>query len=218
MKTLILPQPDLVRSIFLLKIYSLLIISPQKIDRTGFIIMQWKTSEWRLKTDSYFSDCTSETPSGSCFERAVVDWKLPSPQQKPPVFPSTKALHSTVSQVLSPSGIFLQEGSFYIMSASITFCGGQWRRKLFCWLRVDGKNNQLLAFIAPEGKYLILTSPQIWPNISWSMKAAFPGFFTIYVNCFCRKMIKCGEPEHKNELLLIWAQRMINLTRLEHVT
>ena len=95
--------------------------------------------------------------------------------------------------------IFARKASFYIMSAPITFCGGQWRRKLFCWLRVDGKNNQLLAFIAPEGKYLILTSPQIWPNISSSMKAAFPGVFTIYVNCFCRKMIKCWEPEHKNE-------------------
>ena len=113
--------------------------------------------------------------------------------------------------VMSPSGVFLQEASFYIMSAPITFCGGQWRRKLCCWLRVDGKNNQLLAFIAPEGKYLILTSPQIWPNISSSMKAAFPGVFTIYVNCFCRKMIKCWEPEHKNELLLNWAQRMIIL-------
>ena len=175
------------------------------------IIIDHPSSEFKLYAYSYFSDCTSQTPSGRCFERAVVDWKLPSSEQKPPVFPSTKALHSTVSHVLSPSGVFLQKAPFYIMLAPITFCGGQWRRKLLCWLRVDGKNNQLSAFIAPEGKYLILTSPQIWPNISSSMKAAFPGVFTIYVNCFCRKMIKCWEPEHKNELLLNWAQRMIIL-------
>lgn len=106
---------------------------------------------------------------------------------------------------------FCKKSLFLYNVSPITFCGGQWRRKLLCWLRVDGKNNQLLAFIAPEGKYLILTSPQIWPNISSSMKAAFPGVFTIYVNCFCRKMIKCWEPEHKNELLLNWAKRIINL-------
>ena len=53
--------------------------------------------------------------------------------------------------------------------------------KVFCdycgWREVREISDPAFAF----------ASPQIVPNISSSMKAAFTEFFRIYVNCFCSK-------------------------------